>query len=333
MRATVLGAGSWGTALASLLAGKGFPVTLWGRDRSTLEAISGARENPRYLKGIQLSQGIATEADLGRSLAGAELVVIAVPAQGNRQVMAQAAPHLAPGPPLVSVAKGIEVGSLMTMQEVLEDALPQALHPYLAFLCGPSFASEVARKMPTAVTVASRWPRIAELLQEAFQTPFLRPYTSADVVGCEIGGAVKNVIAIAAGISEGMGFGANALAALVTRGLSEITRLAVAKGGNPLTLAGLAGMGDLILTCGNGLSRNRTVGYGLGTGKRLEEIQRELGQVAEGVETARSVRDLAARLKVEMPICDAVYRVLYEGVAPRSAVVELMSRDVKGELS
>jgi glycerol-3-phosphate dehydrogenase (NAD(P)+) len=252
----------------------------------------------------------------------------------------------------VCVAKGIELESLMTMSEVMEDVLPVPLHPYLAILSGPSFAKEVAKGLPTAVTVAARWERISKQVQDAFHTKTFRPYTSGDVVGCEIGGCVKNVVAIAAGISDGFGFGANALAALITRGLAEISRLAVRKGGNPLTLSGLAeisrlavrkganpltlsglaGLGDLVLTCSSDLSRNRTVGRGLAQGKTAEQIQKELGQVAEGVRNAKSARELARRLGIEMPITELVYRVLYEGVPPKEAVTQLMMRETKPEL-
>jgi glycerol-3-phosphate dehydrogenase (NAD(P)+) len=220
----------------------------------------------------------------------------------------------------------------MTMSEVLEDVLPVPLHPYLAVLSGPSFAKEVARGLPTAVTVAARWERIARQVQDAFHTRSFRPYTSSDVVGVEVGGCVKNVVAIAAGISDGFGFGANSLAALITRGLAEITRLAVRKGANPLTLSGLAGLGDLVLTCSSDLSRNRTVGRGLAAGKSADEIQRELGQVAEGVRNAKSARELARRLSVEMPITECVYRVLYEAAPAREAVQQLMMRETKPEM-
>jgi glycerol-3-phosphate dehydrogenase (NAD(P)+) len=235
------------------------------------------------------------------------------------------------GTPVVCVAKGIELETLMTMSEVIEDVLPVPLHPYVAVMSGPSFAKEVAKGLPTAVTVAARWERIARQVQDAFHTKTFRPYTSADVMGCEIGGCVKNVVAIAAGISDGLGFGANALAALITRGLVEITRLAVRKGANPLTLSGLSGLGDLVLTCESDLSRNRTVGRGLAAGKTADEIQRELGQVAEGVRNARSAHELARRLEVEMPITETVHRLLYENVSPREAVTTLMMRETKPE--
>jgi glycerol-3-phosphate dehydrogenase (NAD(P)+) len=332
MRCTVLGAGSWGTALASLLGGKGYQVTSWGRDQAVVDDIGHNHRNERYLPGAALPVSLHATSDLPKALEGAELLVLAIPSHAVRQVVIEAKRHVHAGTPIVCVAKGIELDTLMTMSEVIEDILPVPLHPYIAVLSGPSFAKEVARGLPTAVTVAARWERIAKHVQDAFHTKTFRPYTSGDVVGCEIGGCVKNVVAIAAGISDGFEFGANALAALVTRGLAEISRLAVRKGANPLTLSGLAGLGDLVLTCSSDLSRNRTVGRGLAAGRTAEEIQRDLGQVAEGVRNARSVRDLAQRMGVEMPITDMVYRVLYEKVPPREGVAALMMRETKPEI-
>jgi glycerol-3-phosphate dehydrogenase (NAD(P)+) len=331
MRCCVLGAGSWGTALGALLAGKGFPVTTWDKDTAVLDEIAHAHRNERYLPGVALPPALLATPDLTRALEGAELVVLAVPSLAVRQVAIEAKRLVHAGTPIVCVAKGIELESLMTMTEVLEDVLPVPLHPYLAVMSGPSFAREVARGLPTAVTVGARWERIARQVQDAFHTRTFRPYTSGDVVGCEIGGCVKNVVAIAAGISDGLGFGANALAALITRGLVEITRLAVRKGANPLTLSGLSGLGDLVLTCSSDLSRNRTVGRKLAEGKKLEDIEREIAQVAEGVPSARSVHDLSRRLEVEMPISETVHRLLYENVPPRDAVTALMMRETKPE--
>ncbi len=332
MRCSVLGAGSWGTALASLLAGKGYTVTSWDKDAPVLEDIARNHRNDRYLPGAALPPTLHATPDVHKALEGAELVVVAVPSHAVRQVTIEAKRHIHAGTPIVCVAKGIELESLMTMSEVMEDVLPVPLHPYLAILSGPSFAKEVAKGLPTAVTVAARWERISKQVQDAFHTKTFRPYTSGDVVGCEIGGCVKNVVAIAAGISDGFGFGANALAALITRGLAEISRLAVRKGANPLTLSGLSGLGDLVLTCSSDLSRNRTVGRGLAQGKTADQIQKELGQVAEGVRNAKSARELARRLSVDMPITDVVYRVLYEGVPPKDAVTALMMRETKPEL-
>ena len=331
MRTTVLGAGSWGTALGALLAGKGYPVTVWDADLPQLETIASRRENTRYLPGIRLPDPLTASPSLERAMEGAELLVLAVPSHALRGVAALARPLLRSGVPVCSAAKGIEVDSLMTMSEVLEDVLPPETHPYLTFLSGPSFAVEVARGIPTAVTIAGRWDRVARVVQDAFHTRTFRPYTSTDVTGVEIGGCAKNVVAIATGLSDGMGMGASARAALVSRGLAEITRLAVRRGANPMTLLGLSGLGDLVLTCSSEQSRNFRVGHGLGRGRDLEEIQRELGQVAEGVFNAKSVHRLAARCEVEMPISDAVYRILYEGRDARAAMQELMARDTRAE--
>jgi glycerol-3-phosphate dehydrogenase (NAD(P)+) len=331
MRTTVLGAGSWGTALGATLASKGFTVTLWDKDVPVLEDVAQKHENTRYLPGIQLTSKLGAMPEITRALEGAELVVFAVPSHAMRFVAIESKRLLHAGVPLCSVAKGIEVDTLMTMSEVLEDVLPVPMHPYLTFLSGPSFAREVARGLPTAVTIAGRWERISKQVQDAFHTRSFRPYTTTDVAGVEIGGCVKNVVAIAAGLSDGMGFGANARAALITRGLAEISRLAVRRGANPRTLSGLAGLGDLVLTCSSDMSRNHTVGSELGRGKKLEDIQKEIGQVAEGVLNARSTHALARKLAVEMPISEMVYRVLYEGQAPRQAVTELMTRETRSE--
>jgi glycerol-3-phosphate dehydrogenase (NAD(P)+) len=331
MRSTVLGAGSWGTALGAVLAGKGFPVAIWDADGAPLETIAARHENVRYLPGVPLPEALRAEPDLERALEGAELVVIAVPSQAVRGVAVRALLGLRAGVPICTVAKGVEVDTLMTMSEVLEDVLPVDLHPCLTFLSGPSFAVEVARGAPTAVTVAGRWERVGRVVQDAFHTRSFRPYTSTDVAGVEIGGCAKNVVAIATGLSDGLGLGANARSALVTRGLAEITRLAVAKGATPLTLLGLSGLGDLVLTCSSEQSRNYRVGFGLGKGRKQDEIQRDLGQVAEGVVNAKSVHLLAAKLGVEMPICEAVHRILHEGEDPRVAVRSLLARETGPE--
>lgn len=331
MQATVVGAGSWGTALGAVLAGKGWPVAIWDIDPVPLAGIGTSNENTRYLPGIPLPPTLRPEADLAKALDGSQLVVLAVPSHAMRIVAERAKDLLPTGVPICSVTKGIEVDTLMTMSEVLEDVLPLHLHPYLAFLSGPSFAVEVAKGMQTAVTVAASWGRVAKLVQEAFHTPYFRPYTSTDVVGVEIGGCTKNVVAIATGLADGMGFDANARAALITRGLAEITRLGSAKGANPHTLSGLAGIGDLLLTCSSSKSRNYRVGYGLGQGRALEEIQAELGQVAEGVLNAKSVHRMSAELGVEMPISEAVYRLLYEGLSAQDVLRSLTDRHLRGE--
>jgi glycerol-3-phosphate dehydrogenase (NAD(P)+) len=331
MRCTVLGAGSWGTALGSVLAGKGFPVTLWDVDQAVVAAVADLGENTRYLPGVALPASLTAGVDLATALDGAELVVFVVPSQVMRTVAAQAQPYLRPGALLVSAAKGIDVDTLQTMSEVLKDALDPVWHDRLTFLSGPSFAREVAVGLPTVVTIAAQQEAVARQVQEAFRTATFRTYYTTDVVGVEIGGCVKNVVAIAAGIADGLGFGSNSRAALITRGLAEITRLAVCLGAQPATLAGLSGLGDLVLTCSSEQSRNHTVGVELGRGRALDDITAGLGQVAEGVLNARSTKALAERSGVSMPICEAVYAVLYEGFSPNDAVVELMTREPKPE--
>jgi glycerol-3-phosphate dehydrogenase (NAD(P)+) len=327
--AAVVGGGSWGTALARLLAANGREVRLWVRDPILARTIESRRENPRYLPGAQLDDRIRATADLGGALAGVALIVSALPSHVVRSVMAEAAAHVDGGAIVVSVSKGIEEGSLKRMTEVLEDVLGRA--EGLAVLSGPSFATEVARGAPTAVTVAAHDPEVAETVRETFFAPRFRVYTSDDVVGVELGGAVKNVVAIATGIADGLAYGSNARAALITRGLAEISRLGMALGGQRLTFMGLAGLGDLVLTCTGDLSRNRTVGLRLGRGETVEAILADMDQVAEGVRSTRSVRDLAARNGIEMPIVEQVYEMLYHAKSPQVVVEELMTRESKPE--
>src|SRR5690242_8981824 len=301
MRAAVIGGGSWGTALASVLGDNGHDVTIWSHDAEVAKALAAQHENPRYLPGFRLSDRVTGTHDLARSLAGAELVLAVNPSHVTRAVMREAAPALPQATPIVCATKGIENESLLTMYEVLEDVLPAELHPYITCLSGPSFAKETVLKMPTAVVVASPWEKLAQKVQRAFSNDYFRVYTSIDVAGVELGGSLKNVCAIAAGISDGMGFGSNTRAAIMTRGLAELVQLAIKKGANPITLSGLAGMGDLVLTCTGELSRNRTVGLGIGRGQKLKEMLAGMTQVAEGVRTAKSVHDLAKKLDVDVP--------------------------------
>jgi glycerol-3-phosphate dehydrogenase (NAD(P)+) len=332
MRTAVIGAGSWGTALANLLAGKGYPIRLWANDPERARILAETRQNAKYLPGYPLGPGVAPTGDLAEALDRAELVVEVVPSHAVRDVMSRASRWLPAGAPLVTASKGIENGTLCTMTEVLAQVLPVAVHPALCVLSGPSFAREVSAGFPTAVSVAAQQPAMARAVQAAFTTPSFRAYTSDDVIGVQLGGALKNVIAIAAGISDGLGCGNNSRAALITRGLAEISRLAVKKGAHPLTLSGLSGLGDLVLTCTGELSRNRKVGFELGRGRRLAEILGETSMVAEGVKTARSACDLGRQLGVELPICQVVFRVLYEDLAPKEAVGALMGREPKAEL-
>ena len=333
MRIGVIGAGSWGTALAFLLADKGYDVMLWAYEDECAQSINEERENKLFLEGIRFEERLKLRAttDLERACANRDMIVLVTPSHVTRQVITKAAPHLPAHVPIVSCSKGIENETLMNLSEVLEDVLPLQYHPYLAYLSGPSFAREVATRQPTAVVVASYSEKLATLVQNTFNHAYFRVYRSTDVTGVEFGGALKNVIAIAAGAADGMGFGHNSRAGLITRGLAEISRLAVARGANPLTLAGLAGMGDLVLTCTGGLSRNRRVGVSLGEGRKLAEILGEMRMVAEGVKTAKSVHNLSAKMGVEMPICEEVYQVLYEDKTTAQALTDLMSRELKRE--
>ncbi|HET9949186.1 MAG TPA: NAD(P)H-dependent glycerol-3-phosphate dehydrogenase [Longimicrobiales bacterium] len=330
VRACVIGAGAWGTALAALLARNGHHVALWCYEPAVAEAIARRGCNP-YLDGVALPPGLRAETDLARAIDGAALVVSATPAQFVRGVLERAAPALAPEALVVSASKGIELGTLLRMDEVLAEVLPPALMARFCALSGPSFAQEVAAGTPTAVVIASRDAGAAERARSFFQTPVFRVYTNDDVVGVELGGAVKNVVALAAGATAGLGYGHNTMAALITRGLAEMTRLGVAMGARRETFSGLAGLGDLVLTCTGALSRNRTVGFRLGRGEALTDILADMSAVAEGVETAKAVCELARRHGVEMPITEQMHAILYEGRAPADAVRALMSRDPKPE--
>lgn len=332
MKIGVIGGGSWGTALAFQLARKGYDVLMWCHDEGLAGIINDVHENTKYLPGFTLPENLKATGDLSEAVAGKELILSVSPSHVVREVMGQVADEIANGVPIVSASKGIENDSLMLVSDVLEDVLPARLHPYLSYLSGPSFAREVAAEKPTAVTIASYNHKLAVRVQDVFSSERFRCYTTHDVVGVEVGGAVKNVIAIASGAASAMDLGHNATAGMITRGLNEITRLGVKLGANPLTLAGLAGMGDLVLTCTGGLSRNRRVGMKLGEGKTLEEILDEMNMVAEGVKTSHSVYNLAKKLGVEMPIAEQVYCVVHEKKPALQAVSDLMSRDLKPEL-
>ncbi len=331
MRCAVIGGGSWGTALAMQLARNQHQVTLWDRRADRAAAHEAARENLQYLPGWPFPPSLHVTGDLAEALGGATLVLAVVPSQSMREVMAVAGPLIEDDALVCCASKGVEQGSLDTMDEVLREVLPERLHPGVTVLSGPSFAAEVAQGLPTAVVVAGLRDVACEHTAEAFHGGTLRVYHSDDVIGVELGGALKNVMAIACGTSDGLGLGLNARAGIITRGLAEIGRLAVKRGANPLTLAGLAGMGDLVLTCTGDLSRNRRVGLALGQGRTLDDICEELGQVAEGVATARSARDLGRREGVDMPITEQVYAVLYEGVSPQESLFRLLGRARKAE--
>lgn len=327
----VVGAGSWGTTLANLLAKKGFAVRLWSYESEVADAIATTGENPAYLEGVRLDPRLQASTTLAEVASDAAVVVSVSPAQHVRRVMADVAPALRPDALVVSASKGIETRTLETMAEVLDDVLPPGPATRACFLSGPSFAWEVAREQPTAVALASHSGEARRRAQQLFQTSYFRVYTNADVRGVELGGALKNVIALAAGIANGLGLGQNARAALITRGLAEIARLGMTMGANPLTFAGLAGMGDLILTCTGELSRNRRVGFELGRGRPLEQILGEMSMVAEGVETTRAALALARREGVEMPIVKEVHGVLFEGRDPADVVDNLMLREPTSE--
>ncbi len=326
MRIAVLGGGGWGTSLASHAVRAGHAVRLWVRREELAREILSLHQNRSHLPGISLPEALLASTDLGSVLEGAELILVVIPSEFSRLVYRALHPLAPPGAPLVSATKGLELETLKRMTEVATEEAPGRR---LAVLSGPSFAQEVARELPTALVAASSDQALAEAVQKALSTRALRVYRSDDVVGVELGGALKNVIAIAAGIVDGLGYGHNTVAALVTRGLAEITRLAVALGGRPDTLAGLAGLGDLVLTSTGGLSRNRRVGQALGAGRSLEEATR--GLLAEGVRTTLAACALAEGAGIDMPIALAMRGVLYEGKGPRQAVDELMLRSLKRE--
>ncbi|WP_462186117.1 MULTISPECIES: NAD(P)H-dependent glycerol-3-phosphate dehydrogenase [unclassified Frankia] len=325
-RAAVLTAGSWGSVFAKVLADAGARVNLVARDPEIVRAVNTRHVNPRYLPAIQLPDRVRAMSDAGEALAGAEFVVLAVPSQALRSVLAGWAPLIGPDAVYVSLMKGVEVGSQLRMSEVITQVT--GVSPdRIAVVSGPNLAPEIAAEQPAATVIASTSTSTAEAVQAACWTAYFRPYTNTDVIGCELGGAIKNVIALAAGMLEGMGFGTNSLASLMTRGLAETLRLGVALGADPMTFAGLAGLGDLVATCGSPLSRNRTFGEKLGRGLTLAQVEAEQQQVAEGVRSCRPLLAMADDLGVSMPITRQVERVLYEGLPPMEAVKDLMSRE------
>lgn len=328
----VIGAGSWGTALANLLAGKGLGVDLWVREKEVYDQIRHEHMNGLFLPGVALSSKVNPVLYFEEALHEKDLALVVVPSHVFREVLEAMRPHIREDLPVISATKGIENASLMIMSQVAAGILPEPCMKRYACLSGPSFAKEVASECPTAVTIACQDMRQSERLQAWFSTPFFRVYTTQDLTGVQLGGALKNVIAIAAGASDGLNFGHNARAALITRGLAEITRLGVAMGANPHTFAGLAGMGDLVLTCTGDLSRNRTVGLKIGKGMSLQEITKDMKMVAEGIKTSRSAYELSTKTGVDMPITTQIYEVLHNGKDPREAVRDLMTREPKVEL-
>jgi glycerol-3-phosphate dehydrogenase (NAD(P)+) len=334
-RIAIVGSGSWGTALAVRLARRGdHSIALWSHSAVVAESIRKRRENVAYLPGFSIPPQVTAEAELGPAVRSAEIVISAVPSQHVREIYQTMAPFLWPGQLIVSATKGIEDGTFLRMTQVIEQALAE--HRLVGLHCGalsgPSFAQEVAAGAPTAITIAFAESRLANRLQEELSVPALRLYTNDDVIGVELGGALKNVIAIAAGIAAGLGLGHNSAAAIITRGVAEITRLAVACGGRRETLAGLSGLGDLVLTCTGPLSRNRSVGVELGRGHQLPAILAQLqGKVAEGVQTTSAALGLAKAHGVEMPITEQMAAILEHGKSPQDAIRELMARPGRDE--
>lgn len=330
-RIAIIGAGSWGTALAVMAARAGHDVQLWARNSDIIRSINQQHVNSRYLTSVQIPIAVFATGDLAAALNGAEHVLFAAPSHTARELLTAIAPHLPESAIIVNVAKGIEIETGKRISEIAKE-VAGTNQPYVC-LSGPSFAKEVVAGHPTAIVAASKDALVARAVQNDLSFENLRIYTNSDVIGTELGGSVKNVMAIAAGMAAGLGFGTNSVAALITRGLAEITRLARREGAVVETLTGLAGLGDLVLTCTGTLSRNRFVGQELGKGRRLEEISAELQEVAEGINTARAVKKLADRAALEMPIVNEVNAVLYEGRSARDAVTELMSRPLREEVS
>ena len=320
----VIGSGSWGTAFANALSSKGLKVTLWSRRPELADAIRTKHENPDYLPGIVLSARLRATADLTEAVTDAGVVVMAVPSKGFRDVIRQVGLSITASAPMVSLAKGLEAGTLNRMSEVIAQEVPASWPRRIAALSGPNLAKEIALSYPAAAVVSCADIEVADSLQELFMSPIFRTYSNPDLVGVEIGGVVKNVLAIATGMAEGLGFGDNTKAMVVTRGLNEMTLLGVSLGADPLTFSGLAGVGDLICTCMSGLSRNHHVGVELGKGNKIDEVLTNMRQVAEGVMSAKAVHELSQRQSVEMPICEGVYRVIHEGQEVPDMISELL---------
>lgn len=328
----VVGAGSWGTALANLLATKGYAIDWWVFEKDLCQQLKETRENYLFLPGVTLSDNLRPTNDLKTAVSDKDMVLIVVPSHVMRTVTGQMKPHINDSAILVCASKGIENDTQMTMSGVIKESLGGIGDERFAVLSGPSFAKEVVEGHPTAVTVASKDAASAKMVQHAFATPAFRVYTNEDVIGVELGGSVKNVIAIAAGMIDGLQLGLNTRAALITRGMTEMRRLGLAMGAKPRTFTGLAGFGDLVLTCTGDLSRNHTVGKKIGQGMKLKDVLADMRMVAEGVKTAKSLYNLSRRLEVEMPIANAIYYILHKDLDPKDAVHQLMTRDLKNEL-
>lgn len=331
MKIAVIGAGSWGTATAGLLAKRGHNITLWALEEDVVAGINETHRNPQYLSEMLLPSSLKATHDMEKALNGADIAVMVVVSHAMREVVENARPFLGKDVVIVSQTKGVENGTFLRMTEVIEDVLGASAKDRVAVLSGPNHAEEVSKEIPSATVIAAHDRDVARTLQEAFMTPYFRVYTNPDIVGVEIAGATKNIVAIAAGMSDGLGFGDNSKASLLTRGLAEMTRLGTALGAHPLTFSGLAGVGDLVVTCFSRHSRNRLVGERLAGGQSIEEIYSDIHMIAEGVQTSRAVRGLAAKRSVNMPIADHVYEVLYENRRPIDCLQDLMSRAAKEE--
>lgn len=327
----VLGAGSWGTALAVTLAKKGYQVNLWARRQEQVDEINNVKENTKYLPGVVLPNNLKATTDLEKSLYNVEEIVLAVPSHSTRSIISKIKSYLTPTSAIINTAKGIEPETLLRLSQVAEEEIP-GISSRFAVLSGPSHAEEVGKAMPTAVVAASTSRKTAERFQDLFISPTFRVYTNPDVIGVEVSGALKNVIALATGVSVGLGFGDNTAAALITRGMTEIARLGVQMGASPLTFAGLTGIGDLVVTCTSIHSRNRRTGIALGQGKSLDDILAEMGMVVEGVRTTQSIIKLKERYNVNLPISEEVYKVLFQGISPREGVINLMTRNPVKEI-
>ncbi|MCC5814128.1 MAG: NAD(P)-dependent glycerol-3-phosphate dehydrogenase [Leptospira sp.] len=331
MKIGVIGSGSFGTALGSLLADKGYDVVLWTRSSELAESINKEHKNFKHLPTLVLPPKLTADTNLENVVRDKDMIVSAPPSHALAEILAKIKDIIPAKIPIVSASKGIENDSLKLVSEIFESSLPGSFHSQLSYLSGPSFAKEIVSKVPTIVSIASKNEATARRVQEIFSFTYFRTYWTPDVVGVEVGGALKNVIAIAAGVSDGLGFGQNTRAALITRGLTEISRMGLKMGADPMTFLGPSGMGDLVLTCCGEASRNRTVGFRLGQGEKLAAILDSMNEVAEGVKTTKSAKDLSDKLGVDMAITQEVYKMLYEDKDPRMVVKDLMSRDLKRE--
>ena len=331
MKIGLIGSGSFGTALGSLLADKGYDVLMWTRSADQADGINKEHKNRKHLSDLTLPEKLKASTSLEEVVRDKDLILSAPPSQVLTEIIHQIKDYLPAHAPIVSATKGIENGTLRMVSEIFESELPGRLQKNLSYLSGPSFAREIINRVPTVVSIASKNENTAKAVQEVFSFTYFRTYWTPDVVGVELGGSLKNVIAIAAGVVDGLGQGQNSRAAVITRGLNEITRLGVKKGADPMTFLGPSGIGDLVLTCCGDLSRNRTVGIKLGQGKKLAEILSEMNEVAEGVKTTKSAYDLSQKLGVSMPITEEIYKMLYEDKSPKDVLRDLMGRDLKRE--